>query len=98
MKEIVTQEDRAAIYEAAFKAYCATCSRDFAFRRGATVGDSIGVEPLRSDEIARDAVEDVLTEQRGYNKELLENADRFVARYLKKFRESENEEETQNEL
>ena len=95
MKEIVSESDRAAIYEATFKAYCATCSSDFAYRKGASVGDSLGVEPLRSDEIARDAVDDVCASQREYNKELLENADGFVRRYLKKFRESEEEKESQ---
>ena len=85
MNEIVSQDDRAAIYSAAFSAYCATCSSDYAYRRGSDVGSSLGVAPLRSDEIARDAVEDVSAMQREQNKALLKEVDQYVERYLKKF-------------
>lgn len=89
MNEIVSQENRAAIYDATFRAYCATCSSDYAFRKGSEVGRERQVASLRTDEIARDAVEDVQAAQREFNKTLIAEADEKTAQYCYKFRDQD---------
>lgn len=85
MVEAITNQARAEIYAAAWRAYCATNSSDYASRKAAESGDKLGVSPYQSSEIARDAFEAVQQEQRSLNQTLLREADFYVSRYINRF-------------
>ena len=90
MREVITNAERAEIYATAWRVYCTTQSSDYAYRKAATVGDKLGIYPLRVDEIARAAVERVAEKQRDFAKELSKQADKCAAEYAAQFSPTSN--------
>lgn len=81
----VTNQERAAIFEAAWRSYCVTNSTEYALSKAVEAGRTIGIGPFRASEIGRDACFTVQQEQRALNKTLLNETDWFVKRYLSRF-------------
>lgn len=48
MKDEISPKERAEIYETAWRAYCATCSSEYAQFKAAAVGDKYDISPLRT--------------------------------------------------
>ena len=90
MKEVVTSKERAEIYETAWRVYCSTQSSDYAYRRAGTVGDKLYIQPIRTDEIARAAIEKVRDLQRDYAKSLLNETKQRVDEYVAMFPTTSN--------
>lgn len=90
MKEVVTSKERAEIYETAWRVYCSTQSADYAYRRAGTVGDKLYIQPIRTDEIARAAIEKVRDLQRDYAKSLLNETKQRVDEYVAMFPATSN--------
>ena len=85
MKEILTRAERAEIYETAWRVYCSTQSSDYAYRRAGSVGDKLHVAPIRTDDVARAAIEKVRELQREYAKSLLDHTKERVDEYCAMF-------------
>lgn len=85
MKDEISPKERAEIYETAWRAYCATCSSEYAQFKAAAVGDKYDISPLRTSEITREAVETIQRKQRDATKGFLLEAPRYVERYVKQF-------------
>ena len=85
MKDYVTPSERAEIYETAWRAYASTQSSDYAYRRAANVGDRLGIMPVRTDSIARDAIEKIGSLMREYAKGLIKETPERVKDYLSRF-------------
>lgn len=90
MKEVLTQAERAEIYETAWRVYCSTQSSDYAYRRAGAVGDRLHIQPIRTDDVARAAIEKVRELQREYAKSLCENTKERVAEYCAMFPTTSN--------
>ena len=87
---ILSYKQRRAVYEAAFRAFCLSDSRDYAFRQADSVAASFGIAPesavsLRVSETALDAINDVIRLRRDANKELAGNANDYAASYCSRF-------------
>lgn len=85
MKEYLTPNERAKIYETAWRVYCSTQSSDYAYRQAGTCGFEMHVSPIRTNEIARDAIEKIQRLQRAYVQNLLEETPDRVETYVKQF-------------
>lgn len=85
MKDYVNPTERAEIFETAWRAYASTQSSDYAYRRAATVGDRLGIMPVRADGIARDAIEKIQELLRQRAEELIKETPERVKQYLKRF-------------
>ena len=85
MKEDLTPNERAKIYETAWRVYCSTQSSDYAYRQAGTCGFEMHVSPIRTNEIARDAIEKIQRLQRAYVQNLLEETPDRVETYVKQF-------------
>ena len=85
MKETLTRQERAAIYEAAWRVYCATCSEDYTKYKAQAVGDKLDIAPIRTAEIIREAIETIQRKQREATKQFLDEAPKYVERYIKQF-------------
>lgn len=85
MKEYLTPNERAKIYETAWRVYCSTQSSDYAYRQAGTCGFEMHVSPIRTNEIARDAIEKIQKLQRAYVQNLLEETPERVDLYVRQF-------------
>ena len=90
MKEVVTSKERAKIFETAWRVYWSTQSSDYAYRRAGAVGDKLYIQPIRTDEIERAAIEKVRDLQRAYAKSLLDETKQRVDEYVAMFPATSN--------
>lgn len=88
MNDRILPSDRAKIYEAAWHSYCQTQSTYYAHSAADRVGQAVGIPPLRSNEIAREAIEKIQQLQNDYARQLAEKARDYAAAYVSRFRES----------
>ena len=88
MNDRILPSDRAKIYEAAWYSYCQTQSSYYAHSAADRVGQALAVPPLRSNEIARDAIEKINQLQNEYSRQLADKARDYTAAYISRFRES----------
>ena len=90
MKEVLTKAERAEIYETAWRVYCSTQSTYYAHSRAASVGDRLHVMPIRTDEIARAAIEKISELQRIYADGLINDVKYYCDAYCAKYPSTSN--------
>lgn len=88
MNDRILPSVRAKIYEAAWYSYCQTQSSYYAHSAADRVGQALAIPPLRSNEIAREAIEKIKQLQNDYTRQLAEKARDYATAYTSRFRES----------